>query len=230
MAPRRPTGVGENLEPEQPYKVRHSYSFLRKNKKLRALLAKYQPVFKDELGTKREERAEHFLKPDMNQRFLKARNVPSEFQKAFDAELVKIKQLGIISPVTTSEYDTPAVPVIKQHGSIRICGVYKTTVNPCLDVDPNLLPKLDDLFTALSRSKHFSNIDLEQAYKEVFKSESSKQYLTLNTQKGLFSVNRLAFGISSAPRIFQRIIGAMLKGLRWVCWYLDDILVAGKND
>ncbi|KAK8759104.1 hypothetical protein V5799_003263, partial [Amblyomma americanum] len=61
-----------------------------------------------------------------------------------------MEQLGIISVVTTSEYATPAVPVIKQDCSIQICGDYKTTVNPCLDVDRYPLPKVDALFTALS--------------------------------------------------------------------------------
>ncbi|XP_049520472.1 uncharacterized protein K02A2.6-like [Dermacentor silvarum] len=135
-------------------------------KRLDALLAKYQPLFKDELGTITEERAELFLKPDTKPRFLKARNVPFVLQKAFDAELAKMEQLGIISPVTTSEYATPAVPVIKQDGSIRICGDYKTTVNPCLEVDRYPLPKVDDLFTALSGGKHFSKIDLNRAYQQ----------------------------------------------------------------
>ncbi|KAK8776398.1 hypothetical protein V5799_030257, partial [Amblyomma americanum] len=59
-------------------------------------------------------------------------------------------ELGIISQVSMLEYATPAVPVIKQDGSIRICGNYNTTVNPFLDVDRYPLPKVDDLFTALS--------------------------------------------------------------------------------
>ncbi|XP_049520481.1 uncharacterized protein LOC125944203 [Dermacentor silvarum] len=48
-------------------------------KRLDALLAKYQLLFKDELGTITEERAELFFKPDMKPRFLKARNVPGSF-------------------------------------------------------------------------------------------------------------------------------------------------------
>ncbi|KAK8780776.1 hypothetical protein V5799_017883 [Amblyomma americanum] len=118
-----------------------------------------------------------------------------KFLKAFEAELAKMEQLGIISPVTTSQYATPAVPVIKQDGNIRICGDCKTTVNPCFDVDRYPLPKVDDLFTALSGGKHFSKIDLNRAYQQVVMSESSKQYLTFDTQKGLFAVNRLAFGV-----------------------------------
>lgn len=42
-------------------------------------------------------------------------------------------------------------------------------------------------------------------------------------------MNRLAFGISSAPSIFQRIMDNMLKGLEGVSCYLDDILVTGKT-
>ncbi|XP_064464404.1 uncharacterized protein K02A2.6-like isoform X3 [Ornithodoros turicata] len=59
--------------------------------------------------------------------------------------------------------------------------------------------------------------------------DESKKYLTLNTHKGLFEVNRLLFGIASAPGIFQRIMENVLKGLPKVCCYLDDLLITGST-
>lgn len=109
--------------------------FHRDKEKLNALLRKYVQLFNDELGTITEEKAELFFKPGHQPRFLKARNVPFALQAAVEAELSKMEDMGIITPVTTSEYATPVVPVIKKDGSIRLCGDYKTTINPCLDVD-----------------------------------------------------------------------------------------------
>ncbi|XP_049275985.1 uncharacterized protein K02A2.6-like [Rhipicephalus sanguineus] len=102
----------------------------RMKERLETLLAKYKMLFKDELGAITDERAELFFKADHRPRFLKARNVPFALQSAVEAEIEKLVQLGILTPVNTSEYATPAVPVIKKDGSIRLCGDYKTTINP----------------------------------------------------------------------------------------------------
>lgn len=201
----------------------------RTKERLESLLEKYKMLFKDELGAITDERAELFFKADHRPRFLKARNVPFALQSAVEAEIEKLVQLGILTPVNTSEYATPAVPVIKKDGSIRLCGDYKTTINPSLDITHYPLPKIDDLLAALAGGMHFSKIDLNRAYQQVLMSEESKKYLTLNTRKGLFAVNRLPFGIASAPGIFQKIMDTMLKGLNGVCCYLDDILVTGRN-
>ncbi|XP_049276083.1 uncharacterized protein K02A2.6-like [Rhipicephalus sanguineus] len=201
----------------------------RMKERLETLLAKYKMLFKDELGAITDERAELFFKAGHRPRFLKARNVPFALQSAVEAEIEKLVQLGILTPVSTSEYATPAVPVIKKDGSIRLCGDYKTTINPSLDITHYPLPKIDDLLAPLAGGMHFTKIDLNRAYQQVLMAEESKKYLTLNTQKGLFVVNRLPFGIASAPGIFQKIMDTMLKGLNGVCCYLDDILVTGKN-
>ena len=60
--------------------------------------------------------------------------------------------------------------------------------------------------------------------------EESKKYTTINKHRGLFQYNRLPFGISSVPAIFQRIMDSLLQGLPQVAVYLDDILITGEND
>ena len=88
---------------------------------------------------------------------------------------------------------------------------------------------MDELFSQLAGGKYFSKLDMSNAYLQLPLEEDSKQFLTINTHKGLFQYNHLPFGVSSAPAIFQRCIDTLLQGLTGVSAYLDDILVTGAT-
>lgn len=46
---------------------------------------------------------------------------------------------------------------------------------------------------------------------------------------GLFAYNRLTYGVSSAPGIFQTVMESILSGLPKTSCYLDDILIHGTT-
>ncbi|XP_014667918.1 PREDICTED: uncharacterized protein K02A2.6-like [Priapulus caudatus] len=91
------------------------------------------------------------------------------------------------------------------------------------------LPTPEDLFATLSGGVLFTKLDMAHAYQQIELDERSKQYTTINTHRGLFVYSRLAFGISSAPAIFQRVIENLLAGIPRTAVYLDDILVSGAS-
>ena len=92
------------------------------------------------------------------------------------------------------------------------------------------LPRVEDLFATLAGGKSLTKLDLAHAYTQIPLDESSKQYVTINTRKGLFRYNRLPFGVSAAPSIFQRIMEGLLQGIPHASIYLDDILVTGTSE
>ncbi|CAC5423249.1 Uncharacterized protein K02A2.6 [Mytilus coruscus] len=118
-----------------------------------------------------------------------------------EQELDRLEEEGIIIKVSTSEWATPIVPVVKKSGGVRICGDFKVTINQQLQVDQYPLPRIDDIFAPLSGGEKFSKIDLRQAYLQLEMNEESKKYLTLNTHRGLYQYNRMLFGVASAPAI-----------------------------
>lgn len=197
---------------------------------METLLAKHKNVFREGLGLLKGIEATVSLKPQFQPRFCHARNVPYALKPKVEAELNRLLELGVISPVTCSEWATPIVPVVKRNGDVRICGDFKVTVNPALCVDRYPIPRIEDLFSSLAGGQRFTKLDLSNAYLQVPLAESSRKCLTITTSKGLFCYNRLPFGIASAPAIFQRAMDQILQGLPNVHCYLDDILVTGSND
>ena len=111
------------------------------------------------------------------------------------------------------------------NGSVRVCGDFKVSVNPVLLTEQYPLPRIEDIFANLAAGKHFSKLDLRQAYHQMEVTEASKKLLAINTHKGLFRYNRLVFGISSCPAIWQRAIDQVLQGIPGVQCILDDMIV-----
>ena len=106
----------------------------------------------------------------------------------------QVKQL----PLYVVKGNGPVVPEPKLQGNIRLCGDYKVTINPQLEVDQYPLPKPDNIFATLSGGKWFSKIDLKHAYQQIKLSESSRPLVTINTHRGLYQYTRLPFGVASA--------------------------------
>jgi len=105
---------------------------------------------------------------------------------------------------------------------VRICGGFKI-LNQACKLDKYPLPKIEDLFVCVAGGKAFTKLDLSQAYQQMPLVEESHKYVVINTHQGLFYYNRLPFGVSSAPGVFQCIIKDLLKDFLEVVVYLDDI-------
>ena len=155
--------------------------------------------------------------------------MPYAMRAMVEEELDRVVQLKILEPVQFADWAAPIVPVLKSDKkSLRICGDFKMTVNSASKLDAYPIPKIEDLFARLSGGICFSKLDLSQAYQQLELEEDSKQFVVVNTHKGLFRYNRLPFGISSAPGIFQRTMESLLQDIPSVIVYIDDILIFGS--
>ena len=136
---------------------------------------------------------------------------------------------GIIFKVDHSEWATPIVVVPKADKSVWLCGDYKVTVNPCIEVPQHPLSCAEDIFATLAGGTVFTKLDLSHAYQQLQLDEHAQELLTINTHRVLYRFTRLPFGVSSAPAIFQAVLEHILRGLKRVSCRLDDILVNEKS-
>ena len=194
------------------------------------MLQKYESVFSEGVGTLKGHKADLKVEEGCQPSFHKPRQVPYALRPKVEAELTRLEKDGILSKVEYSEWATPIVPVVKRNGSVRVCGDFKVSVNPVLLAEQYPLPRIEDIFANLAGGKHFSKLDLRQAYHQMEVTEESKKYLTINMHKGLFQYNRLVFGVTSSPAIWQRAIDQVLQGIPGTQCSLDDMIVSGKTD
>ena len=196
---------------------------------LAAILSKHSVVFRRELGLIQGTTAKVEVDPQGKPVFYRPRPVPFSLRRKVEEELERLETEGIIRPRQFSSWAAPIVPVVKADGTVRICGDYRTTVNRVMKVDSHPIPRMEDLFNAMSGGLSFSKLDLSHAYLQLQVDESSRDYLVINTHKGLFEYTRMPFGVASAPSVFQRTMDNLLQGLEHVAVYLDDILVTGRT-
>ena len=138
-------------------------------------------------------------------------------------------EAGIITP-SSSAWSSPVVIVPKRDNTIRVCIDYRQ-LNKTLVKDSFPLPRIDDIFATLRKSKFFTSIDLKSGYHNISVAPQDRENTAFCTRTSLYQFNVMPFGISSAPAIFQRMINRVLHGIegKYSMAYLDDILVFSKT-
>lgn len=171
------------------------------------------------------------INPTARPRRLKARRVAFARRKVVDEEIDRLVREGVWKgPLETAEWSTPIVPVFKPgRNQPRLCGDYRSTLNLVVEMDEYPMPTVEEAFSNHAGCQMFSKLDLKDAYMQLPVEEETAKALTVCTHRGLFSVNRLPFGICSGPSIFQRRMCDLLAGIDGVIVWLDDILVAGPS-
>ena len=75
---------------------------------------------------------------------------PLPSRQRVEEEIIKLEKAGIIEPVAHLEWAVTVVPLVKQNGSIRLCGDVKLTVNKVASQEKYPLPCIEDMFSSLT--------------------------------------------------------------------------------
>ena len=140
---------------------------------LGSLCSKYADIFQEELGTMQGFEAQLHIKPDARPRFCRPCSVALAIKGAIDQALDRMESSGILVKVSSSDWAAPIVPVPKKDGQFCICGDYKVSVNPAMEIEQYPLPKPQELFATLAGGRRFTKLDLMQAYLQLPLDEES---------------------------------------------------------
>lgn len=137
--------------------------------------------------------------------------------------------MQIISKVDEpTEWCAGMVVVPKAKGKVRIC-VDLTKLDESILSEYHPLPSVDHTLAQLAGATIFSKLDVNSGFWQIGLSPESAKLTTFVTPFGRFCFNCLPFGISSAPKHFQKQILQVLEGTGGALCQMDDILVYGKS-
>ena len=157
------------------------------------------------------------------------RNVPIPLRPKVKVELDRMERMGVISKIDTpTSWCAGMVVVPKKSGEVRICVDLKP-LNESVLREPHPIPKVDELLALVAGATLFSKLDANSGFWQIPLTKESRPLTTFITPYGRYFFNKLPFGISCAPELFQYRMNRILEGLDGVVCLMDDVLIFGSN-
>ena len=143
------------------------------------------------------------------------------------AEINRLLTLNIIRK-SQSHFASPAFPILKKDESIRLVVDYRE-LNSITDNLAYPFPNIMDQLRELNGSRIFSQIDLNCGYYQIEMAEEDVSKTAFVLPFGQYEFLRMPFGLTDAPRTFQKAMHDLLGHLDFVKIFLDDVLIHSPN-
>ena len=127
-----------------------------------------------------------------------------------------------------SSWASPCILVGKPDGTYRMCTDFRK-VNAVTIKDSYPIPLVDEIIDQVAGAKYLTKIDLLKGYYQVPMHENSREISAFITPFGLYEYTVMPFGLCNAPSTFQRYMNYVIKNMKDVYVYLDDIIVASNS-
>ncbi|XP_021346800.1 uncharacterized protein K02A2.6-like [Mizuhopecten yessoensis] len=155
------------------------------------------------------------------------RRIPHTLRDKVKAELLKMEDMNKVEQPT--KWVNPIVVVRKPTGDIRIC-LDPRNLNKAIKREHYPLKTAEDVAASLKSAKMFTEVDASSGFYQIKLAEESRWLTTFNTPFGRYKFERVPFGITSAPEVFQRTLSHILENFEGCDVIIDDILVWGSNE
>ena len=151
-----------------------------------------------------------------------------------DGEIKKYIDSGIIKEIEhcKGEYVSQIFPRPKKNGNVRII-LNLRNLNEDIKYEHFKMESLDLALGLIDENFYLSKIDLSDAYYSVSIHPNFRKYLRFEWNHKLYEFVCLPNGLTSAPRIFTKIMKPIFSMLRssgfLSVYYLDDSLLIGRS-
>ena len=169
----------------------------------------------------------------------KCRPLPPHLQTVLAEQIERWLAQKVIKPCD-GPWAAPLVPTPKKNGGWRFAVDYRG-LNAITQTDARPVANLEDQLakvrnSPLKKMKYFASLDLSEAYHCVDVAEEDQPKTAMITPKGLYSFNKMAFGLKSAPQSFHQIVQMIEKSMhdadpelaKTVLLYFDDCLLVAE--
>jgi hypothetical protein len=95
------------------------------------------------------------------------------------------------------------------------------------------MENIETVLNSIKRNSYFVNLDLQNAYFFLSMHKYYRKYLKFEWRDKLYQFNCLCFGISSAPRVFSKLMKVIFAHIRRMgisaFYYIDDSLIEADS-
>uniref|UniRef100_A0A0N5BQ84 Reverse transcriptase n=1 Tax=Strongyloides papillosus TaxID=174720 RepID=A0A0N5BQ84_STREA len=154
--------------------------------------------------------------------------IPSHLIPEVQKEVDEMVALNICQVDFSTKYIVPLRVVNKDHRELRICQDFRE-LNKKIFTDFYCSPSFKELFMSMKSFSFASRIDLKKAYWQIPLHPNDVGKLGFFFNRKVYSLQRLPFGLSSSPGIFQRVIDEVMCDIPSLV-YQDDILIIAGDD
>ena len=154
------------------------------------------------------------------------RPIPIHLKDAFQEEISKLLQAGILVPVTQATPWINSFVLVKSKDSQ---GLDPTNFNKAVMREPYHFCTPEDISHLLADACILTVCDCKKGYWHQMLDEDSSYLTTFNTELGRYRFTVMPFGISVAGDVFQRKLDECFGHIKNLTIIADDIMVIGKN-
>jgi hypothetical protein len=163
-------------------------------------------------------------------------------------EVLKLLDVGIIYPISDSQWVSPIQVVSKKSGITvvkneeeeliptrlttgwRVCIDYRR-LNKVTRKDHFPLPFIDQMLERLAGHSYYCFLDGYSGYNQIAIAPEDQDKTTFKCPFGTFAYRRMPFGLCNAPATFQRCMMSIFSDMveKFIEVFMDDFSVFGSN-
>ena len=146
----------------------------------------------------------------------------SEVEKnIINSKVDELMEAGFVTH-SNSEYSSPVFLVKNNDGGYRMVVNYKK-LNNITQTESFPLPRIDEILQNMASSTYYTKIDLKSGYHQVEIDKKFRHLTAFKTSEGVFEYTVGPFGLKNLPFQFSKIMRHLLKGIKNVEHFIDDI-------